>query len=466
MKYIKDSVENINIAYIGGGSTEWAWKVMSDLALEENLSGTIKLFDINYEAAYANEIIGNKLLKRNEVKGKWKYKAVKSLKETILNADIVFISILPGTFQEMKSDVHLPEKYGIYQSVGDSVGPGGIVRALRAIPMFIEFARAIKEYCPEAWIINYTNPMSVLVRTLYKVFPEIKAFGCCHEVFGTQKLLAMMLKEMRGINGINREEIKVNILGINHFTWINRASYKGINLIPLYSEFVDKYYEDGYEQSKKGHWMNDYFSSAELVKFDLFRRFGLIAAAGDRHLAEFVPGTWYLKDPETVKRWKFSLTPVDWRIEHKKELKKKSRRLVNGEEEFELKPSGEEGVKQIKALLGLGDLITNVNIPNIGQINNLPNKVIVETNAVFRRDRIEPVIAGKLPEELLNLVITHVLNQETILKAVLNKNKELAFRGFLNDPQITRLDINDARDLFIKMLENVKEYLIFKKLKL
>ena len=116
MKYIKDKVENINIAYIGRGSTEWAWKIMSDLALEESLSGTIKLFDINYEAAYANEIIGNKLFKRNEVKGKWKYKAVKSLKEAILNADIVFISILPGTFQEMKSDVHLPEEYGIYQS--------------------------------------------------------------------------------------------------------------------------------------------------------------------------------------------------------------------------------------------------------------------------------------------------------------------------------------------------------------
>jgi len=90
----------------------------------------------------------------------------------------------------------------------------------------------------------------------------------------------------------------------------------------------------------------------------------------------------------------------------------------------------------------------------------------VETNALFRRDRIEPVIAGKLPEELLNLVITHVLNQETLLKAVLTKDKELAFRVFLNDPQIMRLDISDARDLFIKMLENVKEYLIFKKLKL
>ena len=126
----------------------------------------------------------------------------------------------------MESDVHAPEKYGIYQSVGDTAGPGGIVRALRTIPMFEEFAVAIEKYCPEAWVINYTNPMTVCVDTLYKVFPKIKAFGCCHEVFGTQTLLQTALEEARGIEGIKREEIKVNVVAVNHFTWLTSAQYK------------------------------------------------------------------------------------------------------------------------------------------------------------------------------------------------------------------------------------------------
>ena len=116
------------------------------------------------------------------------------------------ISIMPGTFDEMESDVHAPEKFGIYQSVGDTTGPGAVMRALRTIPMFEEFAAAIREYCPQAWVINYTNPMTVCVKTLYRVFPKIKAFGCCHEVFGTQKLLAWRWRISRASRG-RRERI-------------------------------------------------------------------------------------------------------------------------------------------------------------------------------------------------------------------------------------------------------------------
>ena len=129
------------------------------------------------------------------------------LKEALTGSDFAVISILPGTFDEMESDVHEPEKYGIYQSVGDTAGPGGMVRALRTIPMFVTIAEAIRDYAPQAWVINYTNPMSLCVKTLYHVFPQIKAFGCCHEVFGTQKLLAQIAESELGIADIKRDEI-------------------------------------------------------------------------------------------------------------------------------------------------------------------------------------------------------------------------------------------------------------------
>lgn len=462
MKYRKDKVEDINIAYIGGGSNGWGWTLIGDLAIEERLSGNIRLYDIDYDASCNNEIIGNMISKKDEAKGKWKYNAVKSLKEALTGVDFVLISILPGTFDEMESDVHLPEKYGIYQSVGDTVGPGGIIRALRTIPMFVEITEAIKKYSPNAWVINFTNPMSICVKTLYQVFPEIHAYGCCHEVFHTQQLLIDMLKDMKNITGIKREDIKVNILGINHFTWLDEATYQGIDLISLYEKFVDKYYKEGFTKGDSNFWINSsYWDSVEKVKFDLFKRYGLIAAAGDRHLAEFVPSSWYLKDPKTVEKWGFHLTPVSWRKTNQKELKEKAQRLVNGKEEFEIEPSGEEGVRQMKAILGLEDLITNVNLPNKGQLTDFPKNVIVETNALFRKNSVKPITAGSFSKEIHNMEMTHVLNQETVVEAVLNEDIEKVFRAFLNDPLVigASLDRNDARELFDNMVKNTKKYI-------
>lgn len=121
-----------------------------------------------------------------------------------------------------------------------------MVRALRTIPMYVEIAETIKKHSSGAWVINYTNPMTICTRTLYKVYPGIKAFGCCHEVFGTQGLLARMLEDMKDIKEVKRDDIKINVLGINYFTWIDKASYQGIDLFPLYDEFVEKYYQTGF----------------------------------------------------------------------------------------------------------------------------------------------------------------------------------------------------------------------------
>lgn len=436
MRYHDNRVDDIQIAYIGGGSRGWAWTFMTDLALEPSISGAIRLYDIDREAAGANEIIGNKVKEREDAVGKWDYHTSDTLEEALTGADFIVISIMPKTFDEMEVDVHMPQRLGIYQSVGDTAGPGGMMRALRTIPMFVEFAEAIKKYSPRAWVINYTNPMSLCVKTLYQVFPQIKAFGCCHEVFGTQKVLAGIAQKELGIEHISRNEIHVNVLGINHFTWFDYASYKGIDLFPVYRKYIDEHFEEGYEENDN-NWMNSTFSCAHRVKMDLFKRYGLIAAAGDRHLAEFMPGDEYLKDPETVAGWKFGLTTVAWRKEDLVKRLERSQRLKSGEEEIELKPTGEEGILLIKALCGLDRVVSNVNIPNTArQISNLPETAIVETNAVFERDAIRPLQAGKIPENVLELILPHVKNHERIMKAALNGDKELVVEAFEQDPLV------------------------------
>ena len=224
MKHNGNNVEDITISYIGGGSRGWAWKLMADLAREKDISGEVRLYDIDRKAAQDNKIIGNR------AGGNFRYTDSASLEEALTGADFVIISILPGTFDEMESDVHYPEKYGIYQSVGDTAGPGGIVRALRTIPMFVEIAQGIRACCPEAWVINYTNPMALCVRALYEAFPAIKAFGCCHEVFGTQNVLCRVVKEEGLAEQVERHELTSNPVGVNHFTWITKAYYRDIDL--------------------------------------------------------------------------------------------------------------------------------------------------------------------------------------------------------------------------------------------
>jgi len=460
MKYENNKVSDIKIAYIGGGSRGWAWTFMTDLSMDDSMSGTIRLYDIDPAASKNNEIIGSQLSARKDTIGKWDYVKSDSLKDALTGCDFAVISILPGTFDEMDSDVHLPERLGIYQSVGDTAGPGGMIRALRTIPMFVTIAEAIKEYSPDAWVINYTNPMSLCVKTLYHVFPQIKAFGCCHEVFGTQKVLKGICEETLGLESIDRRDIHVNVLGINHFTWFDEASYKGIDLFPVYQDYINAHYEEGYEEPDK-NWANSTFECAHRVKFDLFRRYGLIAAAGDRHLAEFMPGTDYLKDPETVKSWKFGLTTVDWRKNDLKKRLEKSRRLADGEEEIELKPSGEEGILLIKSLCGLDRIISNVNIPNsFLQIANLPKDAVVETNAVFGRDSIKPVIAGSIPEEVLELIKPHVANHQRILEAALTCDRTLVYEAFLSDPLVKgRASDEEVKKLADDMITNTLAYL-------
>ena len=455
MRYENNIVKDLKLAYIGGGSRGWAWTLMNDLKKSEDISGTVYLYDIDFKAAQQNEVIGNRI----DGEG-WTYKAVETIGEALTGADFVIISILPGTFDEMEYDVHTPEKYGIWQSVGDTAGPGGFIRALRTVPMMRQIARDIRRYCPEAMIINYTNPMSVCIGALYREFPEIKAYGCCHEVFGTQKLLVCALKEMEGVQ-VTRDDITVNVTGVNHFTWFTSGKYQDLDLFEVYDRFIEKFGETGYNSvnGDLGNWMNNSFRNNAKVRFDLYKRFGCIAAAGDRHLAEFMDQEDYLASPECVRGWNFGLTTVAWRKDDLQKRLARSARLYSGEEEYELHETGEEGALQIRAVLGLHNMVTNVNLPNQGQIPNLPIGTIVETNAAFRNGGVQPVFAGPVPDSIYPLVSRAARENEMILDAAFSGNLEFAYSKFRQLNMLKKLTEEQKRAMFDEMIEGTKAYL-------
>jgi len=455
---MSENVKNINIAYIGGGSMNFGWRFIGEICQEETLSGTVRLFDIDKKLSLANEVIGNKTRELPDCKTEMIFIAVDTLEEALRDVDFVIISISTGDINEQMADLQVPELYGIFQAVGDNTGPGGIMRALRTLPEYINIAEKIKVLCPNAWVISLSEPMSACIKTLYKVFPEIKAFGCSNDIFLTQDILADFTSQKLEVPLISRREIKTNVIGINKFCWFNEVMYNGDNLFDIYAENARKYADEGYEK-KKVDYKNSPYSSAHKIKFDMFLRYGMIVASSDRYIADSCP-PWYISSPRTALAWKVGTMTTSYLKRHKIERLTKCRKLINGEETLRIGWSGTDCISQIKAILGQCNVITNLVTINNGQIANLPIGSVVETNALFSKNNVKPIFAGAIPEDILVLMSRQVANTNILVDAVFHKDLDYAFNVFINDPLIG-IDICKATELYKQMLAINKAHLIY-----
>ncbi len=442
---VSERIWNANIAYIGGGSLNWAPKLMSDLAADGRVSGEVRLFDLNLAAAKRNETIGNRIA-QTAPDALVRYKAVSDIGEALEGADIVVISILPGGFDAMACDIDIPARFGIKQAVGDTVGPGGFIRALRSILPLYEVGRSIQKYAPDAYVCNLTNPMSVLTGALFKAFPEIKAWGECHEAVRTRKVIARLANEGCGEQRYAANDVILNVKGINHFTFVDKMAVDGVDLTDAYHQFARDHKDSGWQlkpiddDDEFGHYFEDHFK----VKFDLFERFGVMAAAGDRHLAEFMPQSEYL---ESHARWGFALTPIEFRKRDGARKASIATELAQGGNLPPNTKSDEAWVDQVVALLGGSKYVSNVNLPNEGQLTGLAHGAIVETNAVFSSLGIQPVVAGTLPAPLNEIVKDHSARQTALLDAVVEKNGKALFPLFASDPLVSPLGEEKAAEL-------------------
>jgi alpha-galactosidase len=442
---------HFKIAYIGGGSRNWAPSLMSDLALAPSLSGEIALFDIDTAAAAANIAVGNSIFGHRDAASRFKVDAVPRLGDALAGAAFVVLSIEPGPITMRYADLEIPRKYGIMQPVGDTTGPGGILRSLRAVPLYEGFAHEIMGACPEAWVINYTNPMTVCVAALYAAEPSIKAFGCCHEVAGTQERLAGLASKWLSVPAPSRREIRLDVSGVNHFTFTTSASWNGVDLLAKLREEIANpgFFADRSDAAGRRKAEEKWFESDGLIACDFLRTFGVLGAAGDRHLSEFVP--WYLTSEEDLARWGIVLTPYEWRVRRMESLSTRA-------QDAALKPSGEEGVDMMRALLGITPHVGNVNVPDRGQVTGLPEGAIVETYAGFEKDSVVPIAASALPPTLAAHVRHIAQVQAATLEAARKKDRDLALQALLLDP-LVRIPTDRARRMLDEMLMHVKDYL-------
>src|SRR3954447_13969016 len=198
------------ICFVGGGSYQWTPKLLTDIALTKDLSGTIVLHDIAPEPMEVMQQLGRKIMAA--AGADFTIETNGNLEEALKDAEFVIVTITTGGLEAMRKDLDIPLRYGIYQSVGDTVGPGGWSRALRNVPVMVGIAQAMEKVCPNAWMLNLTNPLTVLTRVV-TMTTGIKAMGLCHELFGVRGALIRMF-------GGSVEDFEMRVAGVNHLIWI------------------------------------------------------------------------------------------------------------------------------------------------------------------------------------------------------------------------------------------------------
>ncbi|HZU76510.1 MAG TPA: hypothetical protein VFA70_07070 [Dehalococcoidia bacterium] len=437
------------VALIGGASLNWSPTFLGDLFSTAELDGSsLVLIDID---APALELMGVFAARLQAAAGSsWRVETTTDRRAGLRGAEVVAITLTVGGFETMAVDLALPARYGIAQSVGDTVGPGGLARALRNIPVLAAIGSDVADICPGAVVLNYTNPLSVLTRTLALTAPGVTVVGLCHELPG-------VMGRLRRLFGLAPEApYRARLAGVNHFTWLLDFQLGGRDGYRMLDSYLAEHPQRlPYEGDLPGT-PSSVFEDRLALKLWLYRTHGLLPAAGDRHLAEFLPG---ILSPTLGRGAVFGIELTT--IEHRRAARARRRAWVEavaiGAETPEPARS-QEKLAEFTLALAEGREATHVlNLPNQGQAANLPREAVVETMGVIGPGGAHPIASGDLPPAVRALVLPHVLRQELTVEAGLRGDRRLALEALASDPLIA--NPLDAAPLLDELLAAHAAYL-------
>ena len=440
--------KRVKIAMVGGGSYNWTPRLIRDIILTPGLERSdFRLLDINLQAAKETAAAARRMTEDWGLPAT--FLATSDEARAFDGADFVVITISTGGLDAMRHDVHLSERYGIFQTVGDTVGPGGWSRGLRNVPVFARLAAQIKKRAPRAAILNYTNPLSVLTRTLCMGVDQ-PVVGLCHGLFSCYRSLIDIF------NLKSEEEVKVNVAGVNHFFWVldlairGREGYAMLRRKMKGMSFADL--------EREVHKDEAGFGSGRLVAAELLEEFGRMPYLGDRHTTEFF-SRYLAPDEERLARYGIVRTSVASRGAALRDRKKFVLDLARGKTTLEKKPSRETAADIMLSMSRGGEFVDVVNVPNRGQVQNLPMGAVVETLGVVNGLGFTPLSAGPLPQKILNVVSPHVANQELIVQAALEGDLTKAFDALINDPLCAHLSIPRIKKMGAELLDKTRAWL-------
>jgi len=401
------------VAFIGAGSVVFASRLLGDIFSHPELAdSTICLMDINAERLELIDKLARLIVSKYAPKAKVESKLDRG--QALKDADYVIIMIQVGGLEAFEKDIYIPLRYGVNQEVGDTLGPGGVFRGLRTIPVLVDICHDMEDLCPDALLINYANPMAINCWGMNEA-TKIENVGLCHSVQGTAAQLA-------GYINVPFEEVSYWVAGINHQAFFLEYKYKGQDAYPLIWEAMN---------NKEVH-------DKDRVRFEMMKYLGYFITESSHHLGEYVP---YFRTTEERRkkycepRWFYlEICQNAWRPHYER-----IERQIRGEEPIEIKRSGEYGVDIIFSMETGNPCRINGNVENNGLITNLPDGCCVEVPCLVDKNGIHPCHIGDLPAQCAALNRTSINVQELAVKAALEKDRKAAVQAVMFDPLTSAL---------------------------
>ena len=395
------------IAMIGAGSVVFTKNLLGDiLSFPALAESTISLHDIDAERLDAGYRMAQ--WTANALAAHPTIEAHTDRRAALEGADYVINMVQVGGHAATLLDFDIPRQYGLRQTIGDTMGIGGIFRALRTIPVILDICRDIQAVCPDAWLLNYTNPMAMLMWAINAATP-IKSVGLCHSVQGTSHQLADYLD-------VPYKELVYDTAGINHMAWFMKLQWEGEDLYPMLREAMQ----------------HRFIFARDKVRFEIFKHFGYFVTESSEHMSEYVP--YFLKSPTEIDRLDIPLDEYVRRSANNlRDFQHTYKRLNNGPS-FTVRRSEEYGAFIIHAIETGVPYEIYGNVGNRGLIDNLAQDACVEVRCTVDKEGIHPVPFGALPPQLAALNRSNIDVQRLAVKAALEGNRDAVYYAAYLDP--------------------------------
>lgn len=413
----------IKITFLGAGSTIFAKNIIGDCFLTPDLCDShFALYDIDNERLQESKMMldnMNKNINKNRALITT-HLGITNRKEALKDALFIINAIQVGGYEPSTViDFEIPKKYGLKQTIADTIGIGGIFRALRTIPVLFDFARDIAEVCPDAWFLNYSNPMAMLTGALLR--KNVKTVGLCHSV---QICADTILKEVCLLDSV--KNVKWKIAGINHQAWLLEITDNGKDLYPEIKKRALKINQNARKKGAQKH--------EDMVRFELLNHFGYYITESSEHNSEYMP-YWIKKShPELIEEFNIPIDEYLRRcISQIEDWKKQKYNLINNASLGHIRTS-EYGSYIIEAIKINKPIAINGNILNTNLISNLPNNAIVEVPCLVDGNGIQGTFVGNLPEQCAALNRTNINTQLLTLEASFTLKKEYIYQAAMLDP--------------------------------
>ena len=429
----------IKVVFLGAGSA-FLENLFIDLThITGNYGGEISLVEIDAKRLELALQLGQKIIEKTS--GKWSISGSSDRRKILSNADYIINCIEVNGINTVKLDNDIPAKYGINQCIGDTIGPGGLMKALRTVPVFLEVLKDIEEFCPNAMVLNYTNPMSIMCLSASRK-SRVKIIGLCHSVQGTSHLLADYV-------GIPYEELSWRCGGINHLSWFTELSSRGENLYPL---LFDKAFGD------------KEFYEKDPIRFDMMKHFGYFITESSGHLSEYLP--YYRKRTDLIEKYCrkeylgengfYSKNWPTWR----KKCDQRRIDLINGNEQFSLDRSWEYASCIIQAIETNSPYVIYGTVPNHGLIENLQADGVVEVACLVDGRGVQPTRFGILPPQCAAICSWNMRMYDLAAIACTENSREAAIHALMLDPLTAAVCCpSEIKQMAEELIEAEKEFL-------